>query len=96
MLQRLTRKIPQIDISIQQQKLFLNYRQNWNILYIYIYKKQIFTLIFNMTFLIPHFVLLTPHHQRLRNLLMCLIFKITTCYINTSVEKEQRSKGPKG
>lgn len=42
-LQQLTRKIPQIDISIQQQELFLNYRQNWKtlfyfIVYIYIYK----------------------------------------------------------
>lgn len=37
-LQRLTRKIPQIDISIQQQKLFLNYRQNWKTLfYVYTY-----------------------------------------------------------
>lgn len=84
-------------------KTFLNYRQNWKTLfyvYTYIYinikKIQIFTLIFNMTFLIPHFVRLTPNHQRLRNLLMCLIFKITIWHINTSVEKEQRSKGPKG
>lgn len=67
-------------------------------IYIYKYKKkkQIFTSIFNMTFLIPHFVLLTPHHQRLRNLLIRLIFKITIWHINTSVEKEQRSKGPEG
>lgn len=65
-------------------------------IYINIKKIQIFTLIFNMTFLIPHFVRLTPNHQRLRNLLMCLIFKITIWHINTSVEKEQRSKGPKG
>lgn len=37
-LQRLTRKIPQIDIPIQQQKRFLNYRQNWKTLfYVYTY-----------------------------------------------------------
>lgn len=35
-LQRLTRKIPQIDISIQQQELFLNYRQNWKTLFYFI------------------------------------------------------------